>query len=92
MTACLIFNIYILDSPRGWFLLHYASMVTSIAGVVTLLLARGHYSIDVIIAYWVTTRIWWIYHTLANNANLKELDGYAENPNNFLKKVFCNTL
>ena len=85
-----MFVIYILDSPRRWFLLHYASMVTSIAGVVTLLLARGHYSIDVIIAYWVTTRIWWIYHTLANNANLKELDGYAENPNNFLKKVVCN--
>ena len=86
-----MFVIYILDSPRRWFLLHYASMVTSIAGVVTLLLARGHYSIDVIIAYWVTTRIWWIYHTLANNANLKDLDGYAENPNNFLRKVVYNT-
>ena len=62
-------------------------MFTSIAGVVTLLLARGHYSIDVIIAYWVTTRIWWIFHTLANNANLKEVNGSSENPNNFLKKV-----
>ena len=62
-------------------------MVTSIAGVVTLLLARGHYSIDVVIAYWITTRIWWMYHTMANNSNLKEIDGKKDNQNNFLKKV-----
>ena len=73
-------------------MLHYASLATSIAGVVTLLLARGHYSIDVIIAYWVTTRIWWIFHTLANNASLKEVDGFGENPNNFLKKVLLSLL
>merc|ERR1719288_120324 len=89
-TMTLIMGYFVIKhySPRGWFLLHYASMVTSIAGVVTLLLARGHYSIDVIIAYWVTTRIWWIFHTLANNANLKEVDGFGENPNNFLKKLW----
>ena len=62
-------------------------MVVSIAGVVTLLLARGHYSIDVIIAYWITTRIWWIFHTIANNENLKEIGSFGENQNNYLKKV-----
>ena len=62
-------------------------MVVSIAGVVTLLLARGHYSIDVIIAYWITTRIWWMFHTIANNENLKEVGGFGENENNYLKKV-----
>lgn len=34
-------------------------------------LAHGHYTVDVIIAYFVTTRIFWTYHTLANNASLK---------------------
>ena len=62
-------------------------MVVSIAGVVTLLLARGHYSIDVIIAYWITTRIWWMFHTIAKNENLKEVGGFGENENNYLKKV-----
>ena len=76
-----------IDSPKRWFLLHYASMVVSIAGVVTLLLARGHYSIDVIIAYWITTRIWWIFHTISNNENLKEIGSFGENQNNYLKKV-----
>jgi shingomyelin synthase len=75
-------------SPRRWFLLHYTSMAVSFFGVVTLLLARGHYSIDVVIAYWITTRVWWMFHTMANNANLKEVDGFTENSNNYLKKMW----
>ena len=35
------------------------------------LVARGHYTVDVLIAYYVTTRLFWIYHTLANSAALK---------------------
>merc|ERR1719158_92883 len=75
-------------SPRRWILLHYAAMVIAIAGVVTLLIARGHYSIDVIVAYWITTRIWWIFHTLAKNANLKEVEGFGKNENNYLKNLW----
>jgi hypothetical protein len=33
-------------------------MVTSFGGVIFLLLGRGHYTIDVILAYAVTTRVW----------------------------------
>lgn len=40
-------------------------------GVVMVLIAHGHYTVDVIIAYLVTTRLFWIYHTLANNVYLK---------------------
>ena len=47
---------FISDSPKRWFLLHWISALTVIAGVLTLLSARGHYSIDVIIAYWITSR------------------------------------
>jgi shingomyelin synthase len=75
-------------SPRRWILLHYAAMVIAIAGVVTLLIARGHYSIDVVVAYWITTRIWWIFHTVAKNANLKEVDGFGKNENNYLKNLW----
>jgi shingomyelin synthase len=58
-------------SPRRFLLLHWASFFTSVGGVIFLLLARGHYSIDVVVAYYVTTRLWWIYHTLAHNQQLK---------------------
>lgn len=58
-------------SPRRFFVLHWTSLVVSLLGVILLLIARGHYSIDCILAYYVTTRLWWIYHTLAHNNNLK---------------------
>jgi shingomyelin synthase len=66
-------------------LLHWASLCTTIAGVVLLLLARGHYSIDVLIAYWITTRVWWLYHTMVNNHNLK---GDVDNPSNYLNRMW----
>ena len=59
------------DSPRRFKLLHWISFLTSLCGVVFLLLARGHYTIDVILAYYVTTRLWWSYHTLAHNNTLR---------------------
>jgi len=58
-------------SPRRFFLLHWTSFCISLAGVILLILARGHYSIDVLVAYWITTRLWVIYHTMANNNSLK---------------------
>eukprot|EP00092_Neocalanus_flemingeri_P033396 GFUD01036312.1.p1 GENE.GFUD01036312.1~~GFUD01036312.1.p1 ORF type:complete len:468 (+),score=135.91 GFUD01036312.1:459-1862(+) len=58
-------------SPRHFILLHWASFLTSLCGVIFLLLSRGHYTIDVLLAYYVTSRIWWIYHTLAHNQQLK---------------------
>lgn len=58
-------------SPRRFVLLHWVSFLTSLCGVIFLLLARGHYTIDVILAYYVTTRLWWSYHTVANNNTLR---------------------
>jgi hypothetical protein len=72
------------DSPRNWFLLHWFSLCTTIFGILALLLARGHYSIDVVIAYWITTRMWWLYHTMANHENLKA----TNNSSNYMAKVW----
>ncbi|XP_037909504.1 phosphatidylcholine:ceramide cholinephosphotransferase 1-like isoform X3 [Hermetia illucens] len=54
-------------SPRRFYLLHWTAWATALAGVIFVLIAHGHYTIDVIIAYYVTTRLFWTYHTLANN-------------------------
>ena len=58
-------------SPAAFVLLHRGSFVSALLGVILLLLGRGHYTIDVLAAYFVSTRLWWLYHTLAHNDNLK---------------------
>ena len=63
------------DSPRRFVILHWLSFLVSLAGICGLVVARGHYSIDVILAYFVTTRLWWIYHAMAtSNINKKRSD------------------
>ncbi|XP_017301199.2 LOW QUALITY PROTEIN: phosphatidylcholine:ceramide cholinephosphotransferase 1-like [Diaphorina citri] len=70
-------------SPKRYFLLHWASFVMSVAGVIMVLVAHGHYTVDVLIAYYITTRLFWVYHTLANNMNLKQ-----RTPYNYLANVW----
>jgi len=57
-------------TPRNFFLLHWLVFVCSTVGVIFLLLSRGHYTVDVVLAYVFSTRLWWAYHTFANT-NLK---------------------
>lgn len=59
-------------SPRRYWILHWLVWLLSASGIFCILLSRGHYTVDVIIAYYITTRLFWLYHTMANNQNLKE--------------------
>ncbi|VDK76663.1 unnamed protein product [Onchocerca ochengi] len=68
VITCLFITEY---SPRRWKPLHFFSIMVSTAGVILLLISRAHYTIDVIISYWVTTRIFWTYHTLAAIPSLR---------------------
>ena len=63
--------LFIADSPRRFVLLHWTSALVSLTGITGLVLARGHYSIDVLLAYFVTSRLWWIYHAMATSPSLK---------------------
>lgn len=38
----------------------------SAVGVVCILVAHEHYSVDVVVGYFVTTRLFWWYHSMAN--------------------------
>jgi len=58
-------------TPRKWWVLHLLVLCGLVLGVTMLLLSRGHYSIDVLVAYWVTSRMWWTYHTLVQSKELR---------------------
>ncbi|XP_076361951.1 phosphatidylcholine:ceramide cholinephosphotransferase 1-like [Tachypleus tridentatus] len=64
----LVMNEY---TPRRCWILHWVFWCASVTGIFMVLLSRGHYTVDVVLAYFVTSRVFWIYHTLANNHFLK---------------------
>ncbi|CAD5227204.1 unnamed protein product [Bursaphelenchus xylophilus] len=70
-------------SPRRWKLLHYTSALASTVGVICVVISRGHYTVDVILAYWISTRVFWQYHTMAAFSVLRD----GRNENNHLMKV-----
>lgn len=58
--------IILLDTPRWMWWYHWFCWLLSASGVVCILIAHEHYSIDVLVGYIATTRIFWWYHTMAN--------------------------
>lgn len=63
-------------SSKRIFWLHWATWFMSLTGVLMVLLSHSHYTVDVIIGYFVTTRLFWMYHTCANNQLLKKRSMY----------------
>uniref|UniRef100_A0A0N5AH01 PAP2_C domain-containing protein n=1 Tax=Syphacia muris TaxID=451379 RepID=A0A0N5AH01_9BILA len=71
-------------SPRRWKPLHFLSILVSLTGAVFLILSRGHYTVDVVISYYITTRVFWMYHTLIAHSSLKEVSS----SHNHLAKLY----
>lgn len=64
-----------------WASFHAILLASSLSGVIFILIARGHYLIDVLIAYFITTSIFYIYHTIVNNKSMR----YANQKNQISK-------
>ncbi|XP_010868413.1 phosphatidylcholine:ceramide cholinephosphotransferase 1 [Esox lucius] len=59
-------------SPKRFWWYHWFCWTLSAVGIFCILLAHDHYTVDVVVAYFITTRLFWWYHTLANQQALKE--------------------
>lgn len=70
-------------SPQRCKVVHITYLTLSCVGILMVLLSRGHYTVDVVIGYYVTTRLFWVYHTLANNQSLKN-----PSQNNYLARAW----
>ncbi|CAG2171084.1 unnamed protein product, partial [Oppiella nova] len=74
VNAYLMFREYVVPSRCRtylWKLVNILLIGLTLTGVICILIARGHYLIDIVIAYFVTTRTFWIYHTLCYNSALR---------------------
>ncbi|XP_077400900.1 phosphatidylcholine:ceramide cholinephosphotransferase 2-like [Vanacampus margaritifer] len=71
-------------SPRWMCWYQWICWLLSASGVLCILVGHEHYSIDVLVGYYVTTRLFWWYHTMANTHALHRA------PNNFLSRTWWN--
>ncbi|KAF1381131.1 hypothetical protein PFLUV_G00171340 [Perca fluviatilis] len=69
-------------SARWMWWYHWFCWVLSASGVLCILIAHEHYSIDVVVGYFATTRTFWWYHTMANTHTLRGA------PNNYLSRTW----
>ncbi|KAM9365336.1 phosphatidylcholine:ceramide cholinephosphotransferase 1-like isoform 1-T2 [Pholidichthys leucotaenia] len=59
--------------PKRFWWYHWICWMLSVVGVFCILLAHDHYTVDVVVAYFITTRLFWWYHSMANQQSLKKV-------------------
>ncbi|KAK6171110.1 hypothetical protein SNE40_019367 [Patella caerulea] len=71
-----LLNFFITEysSRHRMYYLHMMTWVLNLFGIFFILAAHEHYSIDVFMAFYLTSRLFMYYHTLANNRSLMQRD------------------
>lgn len=67
-------NFVFVDTPRHFYFLHTLTWMMNMFGIFFILAAHEHYSIDVFVAFYITSRLFLYYHTLSNNQALMQRD------------------
>merc|ERR1712136_628831 len=66
-TVITMLNMFITEyMPSRWYPLHTATWVANLFGIFFILAAHEHYSIDVFVAFYISSRLFLYYHSLAN--------------------------
>lgn len=74
-VALTMLNFFITEyTPRHLYFLHTLTWIMNMFGVFFILAAHEHYSIDVFVAFYITSRLFLYYHTLSNNQALMQRD------------------
>lgn len=69
-----MFKFLFSDTPRRFYFLHTVTWMMNMFGIFFILAAHEHYSIDVFVAFYISSRLFLYYHTLSNNQALMQRD------------------
>lgn len=72
MILILCYLVIVEYTPVRLWLLHWLLWLVAMSGVSMLMVSRGHYTIDVIIAYFVTTRLWYMHNAIIANRHFQQ--------------------
>lgn len=68
-TAVTLLNHFITEyTPEDWYYVHTTSWVMNLFSVFFILAGHEHYSIDVFVAFYISSRLFLYYHTMAYHA------------------------
>jgi shingomyelin synthase len=51
-------------TPRGLVIVRYIATPITFLGIAALVVSGGHYTMDVLVAYWLTSHVFWGYHQM----------------------------
>jgi len=72
-TVITMLNMFITEyTPSRWYPLHTATWVANLFGIFFILAAHEHYSIDVFVAFYISSRLFLYYHSLANTSPIQK--------------------
>lgn len=81
----LTFQEYLMPRRRTilWKVFQLSQFSMTVISVICIIIARGHYLIDIIVAYYFVTRTFYIYHSLCNSTST-----FLKSPSNYFTRLW----
>uniref|UniRef100_A0A915I776 Sphingomyelin synthase-like domain-containing protein n=1 Tax=Romanomermis culicivorax TaxID=13658 RepID=A0A915I776_ROMCU len=73
--------------PKNMQILAFFSKMANFLALACILTARKHYTLDIILAYWITNQIFWIYHAVTVAIQNEQADDYQSKSISFYRLI-----